>query len=160
MQEAVWLRDISRRAQGESFNDVARATAIFDWVVRNIQLDADSAAMPYRPWESLVYGHGTAEQRAWVFALMARQMGLDVVVLEVPADAGSAAATGKSKFWLPALLSDGKLYLYDTRLGLPIPGKDGKGVATLAELQADPTLLRELDVADSAYPVTESSFNT
>ena len=153
LQEAVWLRDISRWAQGESFNDVARATAIFDWIVRNIQLDPDNAAMLYRPWESLVYGHGTAEQRAWVFALMARQMGLDVVVLEVPANSGPAAA-GISKFWLPSLLSDGKLYLFDTRLGLPIPKQDGPGVATLAEVQADPQLLRQLDLDDAPYPIT------
>src|SRR3990172_9778340 len=103
--------------------------------------------MPYRPWELLLYGHGTAEQRAWVFALSCRQQGLDVVMLELP-------EAGKPKFWLPALLSDGKLYLYDTRLGLPIPGRDGQGVATLADLQADPALLRQLDLEDSAYPVT------
>ncbi|MEX2093255.1 MAG: hypothetical protein WD971_11290, partial [Pirellulales bacterium] len=147
LQEAVWLRDVGRWTQGDSFDDVARATALFDWIVRNIQLDADGAALPYRPWESLVFGHGTTEQRAWVFALMARQLGLDVVVLEVP-ETGA-----KTKFWLTALLSDGKLYLLDTRLGLPIPGKDGRGVATLAELQADPALLRQLDLEDTAYPV-------
>jgi hypothetical protein len=70
------------------------------------------------------------------------------VVLEVP-ETGT-----KSAFWLPALLSEGKLYLFDTRLGLPIPGKDGRGVATLAEVQADPALLRQLDLDDSPYPVT------
>jgi hypothetical protein len=148
LQEAVWLRDISRRAQGESFNEVAQATALFDWIVRNIQLDADNAAMPYRPWESLLYGHGTAEQRAWVFALMARQMGLDVAVLEVPEGE-------QSKFWLPALLAGGKLYLFDARLGLPIPNSGGEGVATLEDLQADPQLLRQLDLDDAPYAVTE-----
>ncbi len=139
LQEAVWLRDVVRWTQGDSFDDVARATALFDWIVRNVQLDAHSAKLPYRPWEVLVNGHGTAEQRAWVFALMARQLGLDVVVLEVP-DRDSPTAD-KSRFWLPALLSNGKLYLFDTRLGLPIPGKDGKGVATLADVRADPALL-------------------
>jgi tetratricopeptide (TPR) repeat protein len=152
LQEGVWLRDVGRWSQGDSFDDVARATALFDWIVRNVQLDADSAALPYRPWEVLVNGHGTAEQRAWVFALMARQLGLDVVVLEVP-DANPPVA-GKAKFWLSALLSDGKLYLFDTRLGLPIPGKDGRGVATLADLQADPALVRRLDLDDAKYPVT------
>jgi hypothetical protein len=147
LQEAVWLRDIARRAQGESFNDVAEATSIFDWIVRNIQLDADQAELPYRPWETLVYGHGTAEQRTWLFALMARQLGLDVVVLEVPDG-------NKTKFWLPALLTDGKLYLFDARLGLPIPDKGGKGVATLEELQADPQRLRQFDLDDAPYPVT------
>lgn len=153
LQEAVWLRDISRRAQGDSFNEVAQAAAIFDWIVRNLQLDADSAAMPYRPWESLVYGHGTAEQRAWVFAAMARQMGLDVVVLEVSADSGQSPAT-MSKFWLPALFSGGKLYLFDTRLGLPISKQGGEGVATLADVRADPRLLRQLDLDDAPYPIT------
>jgi tetratricopeptide (TPR) repeat protein len=150
LQEAVWLRDIGRWTQGDSFDDVARATALFDWIVRNVQLDADAEAKPYRPWETLVFGHGTAEQRAWVFALMARQLGLDVVVLDVP-----AGEEGKSQFWLTALLSDGKVYLFDPRLGLPIPGKDGKGVATLADLQADTALLRKLDLDDTKYPVTE-----
>ncbi len=152
LQEAVWLRDVGRWTQGDSFDDLARATALFDWTIRNIQLDADSAQLPYRPWESLAFGHGTAEQRAWVFALMARQLGLDVVVLEVP-DA-AAGTTGKTKFWLPALLTNDKLYLFDTRLGLPIPGKDGQGVATLAELKADPALLRQLDLEDAKYPVS------
>jgi hypothetical protein len=153
LQEAVWLRDIGRWTQGDSFDDVARATALFDWIVRNVQLDADNKALPYRPWETLIYGHGTAEQRAWVFALMARQLGLNVVALAVPDS--EAKDFGKTKFWLAALLVDGKLYLFDTRLGLPIPGKDGKGVATLADLQADPALLRTLDLDDVKYPVTE-----
>jgi hypothetical protein len=147
LQEAVWLRDVGRWTQGDSFDDAKRATALFDWIVRNVQLDPDSAAKPYRPWEVLLYGHGTAEQRAWVFALMARQLGLDVVVLEIKNEA-------KSTFWLPALFANGNLYLFDARLGLPIPGKDGQGVATLAELQADPALLRQLDLDDATYPVT------
>ncbi len=83
---------------------------------------------------------------------MARQLGLDVVVLEVP-DA-DPRQPGKRSFGCRPCSSDGKLYLFDTRLGLPIPGKDGQGVATLAELQADPALLRQLDLDDSTYPVT------
>jgi tetratricopeptide (TPR) repeat protein len=152
LQEAVWLRDIARWSQGESFDDLARGAALFDWIVRNIQLDADDKQPPFRPWESLVFGHGTAEQRAWTVALMARQLGLEVVILEVPA--GAESSGGKTKFWLPALFTDGKLYLFDTRLGLPILAKDGKSVATLADVQADPALLRQLDLEDAAYPVT------
>ena len=154
LQEAVWLRNISRWAQGESFDDVARATALFDWTIRNIQLDgpADDGVMPYRPWEILVFGHGTAEQRAWVFASLCRQQGLDVIVFEVPEN-------GATKFWLPALVKDGQLYLFDTRLGLPIPGAGGQGLATLAVVQADPSLLRQLDLADAPYPVTAAQLD-
>jgi tetratricopeptide (TPR) repeat protein len=149
LQEAVWLRDVARWSQGESFDDLARGTALFDWIVRNIQLDADDKQSPFRPYESVVFGRGTAEQRAWIFALMARQLGLEVVVLEIP-----AGENGKARFWLPALLTDGKLYLFDSRLGLPIPGEAGQGVATLADVQADPALLRQLDLDDTPYAVT------
>ena len=166
IQEAVWLRDISRWAQGDSFDAVARATKLFDWTVRNVQLDADDKALPMRPWQTIAYGHGTAEERAWVFALLCRQQGLDVVMLAVPEAAGKSSATAaagatpdkeqgaKSVFWLPALLNDGQLYLFDTRLGLPIPSKEGKGVATLRDILADESLLRQLDLKEMQYPIT------
>jgi hypothetical protein len=146
LQEAVWLRDIARWAHGDSFDDVARASALLDWTVRNVQLDPE--APPRLPWQTLLYGRGTADQRAWVFALLCRQQGLDVVVLDV------ANQEGEQRFWLPALLTDGQLYLFDTRLGLPIPGPEGKGVATLRDLQADDGLLRRLDVESATYPVS------
>jgi hypothetical protein len=167
LQEAVWHRDISRWAQGDNFNDVARATALFDWTVRNVQLVADDQGAAHRPWQILLYGRGTAEQRAWVFAMLARQQGLDVVMLatqgaesgerraESQTDSGSPpSALGPSPFWLPAVLLDGQLYLFDTRLGLPIPGPGGEGVATLAQVQQDDSLLRQLDLDESPYPVS------
>ena len=44
LEEAVWLRDISRNARADQFNDLAVAERLFDWVVRNIQLESDEAA--------------------------------------------------------------------------------------------------------------------
>jgi hypothetical protein len=163
LQEAVWHRDIARWARGESFNNVDRAAALFDWTVRNVQLDADEAALPHRPWKVLAFGRGTAEQRAWVFALLCRQLGLDVVVLAIPPAAAEnnadsiAAAQSTSEafqFWLPALVDNGQLYLFDARLGLPVPGPKGEGVATLQQVQADDALLRQLDLPDEPYPVS------
>jgi hypothetical protein len=167
VQEAVWLRDISRWAQGDNFNDLARATALFDWTIRNIQLAPDDGAPPHRPWRTLVEGRGTAEERAWVFALLCRQQGLDVVILELPTTTTEAGAdtdgktppASETKFWLPALVSKDQLYLFDTRLGLPVPGPNGGGVATLAQVQQDDALLRQLDLDNSTatpanrYPV-------
>jgi hypothetical protein len=138
LQQAVWLRDISRWAKGEAFSAVEVAQELFDWTVRNIQLDStDEAAYVHQPWQALMYGHGTAEMRAWVFAELCRQQQLDVVML----------ATG-DQGWLPALLNEGQLYLFDTQLGLPIPGKQPGTVATLTEVLSDPTLLSDLDVDD------------
>ncbi len=91
-----------------------------------------------------MYGHGTAEMRAWVFAELCRQQQLDVVML----------STG-DQWWLPALLHDGQLLLFDTQLAMPIPGKEPDSIATLAEVVADPTLLSNLDVGeDFSYGTT------
>ncbi len=127
--------------------------------MRNIQLepDGDPAAPGYRhrPFESLLFGRGQADERAWIFMLLARQQGLDVVLL------GLADADGRNVApWLPALASDGKLYLFDCRLGLPIPGPGGKGVATLDEVVADEQLLRNLDLdAEHPYPIKASDLS-
>jgi hypothetical protein len=45
------------------------------------------------------------------------------------------------------------LYLFDTSLGLPIPGPGGKGIATLGQALDDPQVLRQLDVEDLPYPL-------
>jgi hypothetical protein len=159
LQEAIWLRDISRWASADKTEDVGRAERLFDWTVRNIQLEADDAALPRRPWQVLLHGRGSAEQRAWVFALLCRQQGLDVVVL-TPA-AASADGSGDERqqspppaFSLPAVSIKGQLHVFDPKLGLPIPGPDGKGIATLEQLRTDAALLRRLDLPDSPYPLS------
>src|SRR5690606_23485378 len=91
---------------------------------------------------------------AWVFAMLCWQQGLDVVMLEVPLVDEGSTMTGETTFWLPALLRDGQLYLFDARLGLPIPGPGGEGVATLQQVQADDSLLRQLDLEDSSDPIS------
>lgn len=139
---------------------MARATSLFDWTVRNIQLETEGDSAPRRPWQTLLYGRGTAEQRAWVFARLARQQGLDVVVLSIPPPGAGGESPSKetsAKFWLPALVSEGQLYLFDTRLGLPIPGPGGKDVATLEQVRKDDSLLRKLDLDASKYPVSAES---
>ena len=152
LQESVWLRDISKNARADQFEDLAVAERLFDWTVRNIQLEPDLTrgdGNQQTPVETLLFGRGQAVDRAWVFLLLARQQGLDVVML------GLADENGKNvRPWSPALLSSGELYLFDSRLGLPIPGPEGKGVATLSQVVADEQLLRAFDLdEDRKYPI-------
>jgi tetratricopeptide (TPR) repeat protein len=157
-QEAIWLRDISRWAHGDGFDDVPRATALFDWTVRSIQLESAENAVPHRPWHTLLYGRGTAAERAWVFAMLARQQGLDVVMLGIPQQKPAEQTAGSAgTYWLAALLSNGQLYLFDPQLGLPIAGPNGNGIATLEQAQKDDTLLRKFDLEGAGYPVTAES---
>ncbi|MCG8450498.1 MAG: tetratricopeptide repeat protein [Pirellulales bacterium] len=150
LQQAIWLRDIAQWAKGDGLTDLDAAQALFDWTVRNIQLDdPQGSGVVHRPWQALMYGHGTAAQRAWVFAELCRQQQLDVVMLSFAADGEQVP-----RRWLPALLSAGKLYLFDAQLGLPLPGKEPGSVATLSDVTADPLLLRALDLdEDRTYPL-------
>lgn len=152
LQEAIWLRDIAKTAQKGQFDDLPLAERLFDWTVRNLQLQPDTGPggtrLPHGPRDLLLSSRSTAEERAWIFTLLARQLGLDVVMLTLP-DQGHPR-----RVWLPALLLEKDLYLFDSRLGLPIPGPGGQGVATLAQAAADDSLLRALDLdAKHPYPV-------
>jgi hypothetical protein len=128
--------------------DLARGLRGFDWVIRNIQLEQPPSGDPefngglgYKrlPWQVLIYSRGDYVERAKVFMLLAQEMGLDSVMLAV-------GEGDEQKLWCPALLIGDKLFLFDTRLGLPIP-KDKPGtIATLADVKADPKLLDALDL--------------
>jgi len=197
MQEATLLRDLSSwvskqpvderlkswlDSQAESLDDLKRenlasAERLFDWTVRNIQLDVtipypEESVAPsaggeqsrekrvpapqqaisgpgYRfpTWETLQYGYGDALQRSRVFIELARQQGIDVVYLALPGN----TVPPRPRPWLTAALVGGELYLFDCELGLPIPGPNGIGVATLAQVLDSPELIAALEVDGQAY---------
>ena len=89
---------------GDVMDDLERAKRLFDWTVRNIELEPDDRTwIPQFPWETLLFGRGTAAERAWVFILLLRQLNIDAAVLAVdkePAarDEGQAARSrGKGR---------------------------------------------------------------
>src|SRR3990172_8564252 len=71
-----------------------QARELFDWTARNVQLDgvpaAEGTQAPSRvlqkPWETLLFGRGTATDRAWLFILLARQQAIDAAVLALPSE--------------------------------------------------------------------------
>lgn len=207
LQQATWLRDLAQwirdsqldplskrrleetQAAGgdmssEQVEQLRLSLVLFDWTVRNIQLDRAATAAsggsetapptgddgksainaPGRgvpgpgytmfPWQVLQFGHGDSLQRASVFLLLCHQLGVEGVMLGFE---GPPPAPARP--WVTATLIGGQLYLFDTELGLALPGKDGKGVATLSQVVADPSLLRALDCDDGQgaryeYPAT------
>ncbi|MCL4205405.1 MAG: tetratricopeptide repeat protein [Pirellulaceae bacterium] len=170
-----WLKQLEQTRGEPHSHDIALAMRLFDWTVRNIQLDPllefpaaqnappgiDLALWPlyqaepgpgYRtwPWQTLMFGRGDAWQRARVFAGLARQQEIDVVVLAVEADSPEK----RPRPWVAAALIDDDLYLFDPQLGLPIPGPDSGSVATLRQVRKDPSLLRRLDLGKAMmYPM-------
>jgi hypothetical protein len=168
LEQSVWMRDLSAWTRGKSIDTLSRSTAMFDWIVRNIQLAPQYPDMigpiPQYPWEIILAGRGTAIDRAWVFVLMARQQGIDAVILSFADEKNG----GQLRPWTIGVLEQGELYLFDPTLGLPIPAPDGikkndQGQlvirpATLREMQNDPAVLESLQLdAKQKYPVTAKS---
>jgi hypothetical protein len=101
-------------------------------------------------------GWGTALERALVFLALLEQLGdlsaphpeLLGCLLHLPKDGGG------ERFWACGVVAgDGKdLYLFDPRLGLPLPGPNG--IATLTEVRRQPEVLAALNIDKHPYDVT------
>jgi hypothetical protein len=168
LQEAVWLRDIGRWGQGDMAENLERAKSLFDWTVRNIQLEASNPQqIPQFPWETLLFGRGTATDRAWVFILLCRQLGIDAAILgleETPAASGAAQAKTQAgakekgakeqalpglvpagpRPWCVAVLIERNAYLFDPLLGLPIPAPNGVKFNEAGQLVVQPATLAQV----------------
>jgi hypothetical protein len=133
-----------------------RASAAFAWVTRQVRLAAIGEQVP--PAFALRRGWGSALERATVFLDLLDQ-------LNPPEQPDGAAAEflgclvlcpgkdGKPRPWACGVVvgAGPEVYLFDPRLGLPLPGPKGQGVATLAEVGKDPALLAQLTV-DGKHP--------
>lgn len=163
IRTALLFRAIAQDIRQASERDVARAVAVFDFVVRQVALARDEQSSPaLTPFEVLLFGRGTASDRAWVFAGILRSLGLDCILLR-PRDAANSRAA-----WLVGVIVQGEgVYLFDPALGLPIPAREQDAnsplvtrPATLADVREDDGLLRQLDVPGGpAYALTADELN-
>lgn len=202
LQQNLWLHDVAARVavsfeastpamekwlaaqklSGESLTQLRQAELLFDWTVRNIQLDPlppepkapiatagenTQPVLPSRrgevgpgyahmPYQTLLYGHGDAWERARIFMLLCRQLGIETAMLATD----PAEGEGASIPWLPAVLIEKELYLFDTELGLPIPAAEATGIATLSQLATDPKLLEALVIDGTKYRVNADQLKT
>ena len=158
LQLAQWLEENIERLTPEVARDLGTAYQAFDWIVRNVQPEPPSAAdgIPYSKrlaWEALLLGRGDDLVRSRLFILLARQLGIPVVML------ASEDAEGNAHPWLPAAFLGGQLYLFDMQLGLPVPADGTSGIATLDQLLDQPQLLEEL-TAGSSYRINADDLKT
>jgi hypothetical protein len=128
---------------------LAQARRAFDWVIRQVNLREPQPELA--PAEFVLHqGHGGARERALIFLTLLRQADLDGCLIAYPGKDGPV-------YWLAgALITDKQgsdVYLFDPRLGLPVPGPEG-GIATLAQLRSEPALVKKLDEPPDRYDVT------
>jgi hypothetical protein len=150
------LRDAARSLDLKPPASLWQAQAAFAWVIRQVRLRAGEGE-PLPPAFVLRRGWGTAQERALVFVTLLHQLRIPGCILALPS---TETDQPRYRYWLPgALLPDPdghpQIYLFDTRLGLPLPGPKGGrvAVATLAQVRssAGGALLAQL-TADAKHP--------
>lgn len=125
--------------------ELDRIVKVFDWVCRNVSLlPEDEIAPPVGFYEVLVLGRGRPLDRAVIFGEVLRQLRLDSVILH------PAGTLEEDSPWLFGVLLDGKVYLFDPGLGIPIPNGAAPKTAhitqpaTLDEVLSHPEWLEPL----------------
>lgn len=155
-----WVSDQADSLGAEPAQRLSVALQLFDWTVRNISLEPDEVGSPlevppklpdglrlfgpgYRqtPYQTLFRGSGDWLQRTAVFIGLCRQADLPACLLST-APSGDAP----SRPWAVGVAIADQVYLFDCRLGVPIPGPNQRGIATLAEARRDNSVLRRMNV--------------
>jgi hypothetical protein len=171
LDECLLFRDAARSLDAEEVGSdgkplhpgpLDRASAAFAWVVRQVR-PFDHGQEPVPPAYTLRRGWGNALERALVFLALLRQDAgpekLRGCLLLVP----GADKSAPQRLWAcGVVVGDGKaVYLFDPRLGLPLPGPGGSGVATLGAAAKDPALLAQLDAGpENKYDVKPEQART
>jgi hypothetical protein len=159
IEDCMLYHSVATRVGGVG-DDEARVRRVFRWIITQIQLVPPGAlAAPRlgqaeaRPYDVLMRGMATEDggswaERGWLFLVLCRQLGVDACLLTYTPQGAKDPVV-----WTCAALIEGKLCLFDTRLGLEIPSTDGVAVATLDDALADPGVLAQLDLPGQAsYP--------
>ncbi len=138
------------------------AYKLFDWTMRNVTLEAESAKVVESmtldprgpisgptvgcsklPWETVLFSRGDFVERGRVFTALAHQRDIDTVWVSV-----NGSATSPGYLWAIGLPIGGEVYLFETKLGMPIVNPDTLEFATLKQARENERILRRLDLAD------------
>jgi hypothetical protein len=147
------LHDALRVRKPEQLKPLDRTATAFEWTMRQVTLVDRPVTIERPPHFVVRRGWGNMLERAQVFLAVLDVLGLDGCMLLVPP--AQKGQQGPLDYWVVGALVDKDIYLFDTRLGLPLPGPGGKGIATLAQVKAHPELIQALNVEPKQpYDVT------
>jgi hypothetical protein len=140
LETCFLLSDGIRALRIENETPLEQLRLAFAWIIREVRLrEQDAVLLP--PRFVLTRGWGSSLERASLFSAVATLLGVDSCIVAVPYGGQDQQGT---RYWIPGALLDGQIYLFDTRMGLPLPGPGGKGIASLAQARSKPDLLAAL----------------
>jgi tetratricopeptide (TPR) repeat protein len=162
-----WVKESSFNLAEAEVTQLKKAAQLFDWVVRNIQLEPllepgfASASVPgyekgahpaaagipaagYQryPHETMLVGHGDSYERMRVFIDLCKHQQIDALVFAYRNE------TQQLRAWTVGVLVGKEIFLFEPELGLPLPNAKENGIATLTEIHAKPELIRQLDLSE------------
>jgi hypothetical protein len=172
IRDSLWAREVAESVTKHSDSDLDSVVDLFYFVVNTIRLVPAADSLPFGPFESALYGSGSAEDRAWAFATLLRQRRIPTFVFagqpsvdetenSEPDDESSSAKT----LIVGTLLND-SVYLFDAGLGLPIASPDESETAalvrqpaTLTQVSGDASVLAKMGVGEtSPYKISLEQF--
>ncbi len=170
IEDCMMYYRIANRVAGAG-DPLTRVRRVFDWIMRQVQLvpagtfgGSPRGPAFARPYDVLVRGMASEQEatgwaeRAWLFLALCRQLEIDAGLITYSRPSTLDALTAPKAqtaprppqrpriVWICAVLIDDKAYLFDTRLGLEVPGPGGQGVATLEEALSDPSILERMNL--------------
>jgi hypothetical protein len=131
------VRDVARMLEIVGLDPLEQAKCTLAWVDRRVLLHQHG--QEGLPTEYVLRaGFGGAGDRATVLVAVLGQLRIPACVLAEP---------GATEPSLVAVLADKKAYLFDPRMGVPVPTADRKGVATWTQLRAQPEIGKFVDLS-------------
>lgn len=158
LEDCILYQTVARRVAGRG-DDLTRVRRLFEWTVNNIVLAPPqmlaSSGLPQaqaRPHDVLFRAMATEEpqspwaERGWLFIALCRQLNLDAGLLCYTPRGADAPV-----IWIPGVVIDEKVYLFDTRIGMEIPSPSADRPATLEEAATENQVLEQLDLPGISY---------
>ena len=151
VDSCMLLRDAAYSLGVEGQPPLERAQAAFGWVVRQVQLREPTRPLPLVPTQFVLRrGWGSSLERSLAFLAMLQQMGVPGCVI-------AFQEGGANPRFLPLIgaLVDKEIFLFEPRMGIPLPAPDGKGIATLRQVRAsDKPFAAMIIDATHSYDIT------
>lgn len=166
IRDSLWAREVAESVTRGAKSELDSVVDLFYFVVNTIHVVPAAESLPFGPFESALYGVGTAEDRAWAFATLLRQRRIPTIVFTDESSNAEREDSVTKNLIVGALLND-SLYLFDAAMGLPIASPDEPATdalvrqpATLTQLLGDPSVLTTMGIDEaSPYGISLEQFN-
>jgi hypothetical protein len=137
---SLFFQTVNRILRSETYDELAYAEKLFEWVTRNVQVVPPGSLPMGTPMEVCIRGMASGQERAWIFLELLRQADLPGCVVAVARE----DQPDNPIPWFCGVIINDEVHLFHPELGIPIPSAKNR-IATLSEVAGDPEILKQLE---------------